>query len=41
VIIVDDQALFRTGLKTLLDSKSEFCVVGEASNVEESLRLAR
>lgn len=41
VLIVDDQVLFRTGLKTLLNSKSEFRVVGEAANGEEALRLAR
>jgi DNA-binding NarL/FixJ family response regulator len=40
VLIVDDQALFREGLRTLLSVQSEFEVVGEAGNGEEALRLA-
>jgi DNA-binding NarL/FixJ family response regulator len=40
ILIVDDQALFREGLKTLLAVQSDFEVVGEASNGEEALRLA-
>ncbi len=39
-MLVDDQALFREGLKTLLNSRPEFEVVGEASNGEEAIRLA-
>ncbi len=40
ILIVDDQALFREGLRTLLSVQSDFEVVGEASNGEEALRYA-
>jgi len=40
VLIVDDQALFREGLRTLLSVQTDFEVVGEASNGEEAIRLA-
>ena len=40
ILIVDDQALFREGLRTLLNVQPEFEVVGEASNGEEALRIA-
>jgi len=40
VLIVDDQALFREGLHTLLSVQMDFEVVGEASNGEEALRMA-
>jgi DNA-binding NarL/FixJ family response regulator len=40
ILIVDDQVLFREGLRTLLSVQPEFEVVGEASNGEEALRLA-
>jgi DNA-binding NarL/FixJ family response regulator len=40
ILIVDDQALFREGLRTLLSVQSDFEVSGEASNGEEALRLA-
>jgi DNA-binding NarL/FixJ family response regulator len=40
ILIVDDQSLFREGLKTLLSVQTDFEVVGEASNGEEALRLA-
>lgn len=39
ILIVDDQTLFRAGLKTLLSTQPELEVVGEASNGEEALRL--
>ncbi len=39
VLIVDDQTLFRAGLKTLLSTQPGFEVAGEASNGEEALRL--
>jgi DNA-binding NarL/FixJ family response regulator len=40
IIIVDDQALFREGLRTLLSVQPDFKVVGEAANGEEALRQA-
>ncbi len=40
VLIVDDQALFREGLHTLLSVQPAFEVVGEASNGEEALQQA-
>ena len=40
VMLVDDQALFREGLKTLLSVQSDFEIVAEAENGEEALRLA-
>lgn len=39
ILIVDDQSLFREGLRTLLTVQDDFEVVGEASNGEEALRL--
>ncbi len=40
VLLVDDQMLFREGLRTLLSIHSDLQVVGEASNGEEALRQA-
>jgi DNA-binding NarL/FixJ family response regulator len=40
VLIVDDQALFREGLHTLLSVQIDLQVVGEARNGEEALHLA-
>jgi len=40
LLLVDDQALFREGLHTLLSTHADFDVVGEAENGEEALRLA-
>jgi DNA-binding NarL/FixJ family response regulator len=40
VLIVDDQALFREALATLLEVQPEICVVGEAGNGEEAVRLS-
>jgi DNA-binding NarL/FixJ family response regulator len=37
VLIVDDQALFREALATLLEVRPEICVVGEAANGAEAL----
>jgi DNA-binding NarL/FixJ family response regulator len=39
VLIVDDQSLFREGLRTLLSVQPEFEVVGEAGNGEEAVQL--
>lgn len=40
ILIADDQALFREGLRTLLSVQPDFEVVGEASNGQEAVRLA-
>ena len=40
LVIADDQALFREGLRTLLSTRAEVDVVGEAANGEEVLALA-
>jgi len=37
VLVVDDQALFREGLRTLLEFREDLEVVGEAANGEEAL----
>jgi DNA-binding NarL/FixJ family response regulator len=39
IVIADDQALFREGLRTLLSTRSEVDVVGEAGNGEEVLAM--
>jgi DNA-binding NarL/FixJ family response regulator len=41
ILLVDDQPLFREGLRTLLSVHSDFDVIGEAGNGEEALRLVR
>ncbi|HWQ04497.1 MAG TPA: response regulator transcription factor [Longilinea sp.] len=38
ILIVDDQSLFREGLRTLLSVQADFEVVAEAGNGEEALR---
>jgi DNA-binding NarL/FixJ family response regulator len=40
VLLVDDQALFREGLNTLLSIHSDIEVVGEANNGEEAVQIA-
>ena len=39
LVVVDDHALFRRGLISLLEEMTEFQVVGEASNGREALGL--
>jgi DNA-binding NarL/FixJ family response regulator len=39
LVVVDDHALFRRGLVSLLDEMSEFQVVGEASNGQDALAV--
>src|SRR5215831_19074692 len=41
ILLVDDQPLFREGLRTLLSVHSDFDVVGEASNGQEAINLVR
>jgi DNA-binding NarL/FixJ family response regulator len=40
ILLVDDQALFREGLRTLLSVQPDFEVIGEAANGEEALSEA-
>jgi DNA-binding NarL/FixJ family response regulator len=40
VLLVDDQALFREGLETLLSVHSDIQVVGQASNGQEAVQVA-
>jgi DNA-binding NarL/FixJ family response regulator len=39
IVIADDQALFREGLRTLLSTRPDMDVVGEAANGEEAVAL--
>jgi DNA-binding NarL/FixJ family response regulator len=39
ILVVDDQPLFREGLRTMLSVHADFDVVGEAGNGEEAIRL--
>ena len=41
ILLVDDQPLFREGLRTLLSVHPDFEVVGEASNGREAISLVR
>jgi DNA-binding NarL/FixJ family response regulator len=41
VLLVDDQALLRAGLRVLLESEDDIAVVGEAGDGEEAISLAR
>lgn len=40
ILLVDDQTMFRDGLRVLLSSQRDFEIVGEAANGEEALRKA-
>jgi len=41
VLLVDDHAVLRAGLTALLDAEADLQVVGEASNGEDAIELAR
>lgn len=41
IAIVDDQALFRDGIRMLLESQSDMSVVAEASNGREAIAVVR
>ncbi len=40
VLLVDDHALVRLGLKTLIDDQADMHVVGEASTAQEALQMS-
>ncbi|GEM49694.1 MULTISPECIES: response regulator [Deinococcus] len=40
ILLVDDHALFRQGIKSLLESEGDIRVIGEASNGREAIRFA-
>jgi DNA-binding NarL/FixJ family response regulator len=40
ILLVDDHAMFREGVKLLLQRDARLEVVGEASNPEQALELA-
>jgi DNA-binding NarL/FixJ family response regulator len=39
ILLVEDQEMIRRGLKSLLETKSDFKVVGEASNGQQAIEL--
>ncbi|WP_431804527.1 response regulator [Microbacterium sp. bgisy203] len=41
VVLVDDQALFRAGIRMVIDSQSDLEVVGEAGDGEDGVRVVR
>ena len=41
ILIVDDHAIVREGMMALMASKPDLCVIGQASNGEQAVRLAR
>ncbi len=41
VLIADDQAMVRAGLRLILEAEDDIVVIAEASNGEEGVRLAR
>ncbi|MBI4180743.1 MAG: response regulator transcription factor [Chloroflexi bacterium] len=41
VLIVDDHPVFRGGLRSLLSTRPDFHIIGEARNGEEAISLAR
>ncbi len=40
ILIVDDHAIVREGLRALIDGKPDLCVIGEAANGATAVRLA-
>ncbi len=40
ILVVDDHAIVREGLRALLDGKPDLCVVGEADNGQVAVQLA-
>lgn len=41
ILTVDDHAMMRDGLRLILESQEDMCVVGEAQNGREAVRLAK
>ncbi len=41
ILISDDHPIFRDGLRKLLEAEPDFCVVGEAADGAEAVKLAR
>jgi two-component system nitrate/nitrite response regulator NarL len=41
IVIVDDHALFRDGLATILAAEADFEVVGQGGSADDAIRLAR
>lgn len=41
VLLADDQAMIRSGLRMILESESDLLVIGEAENGEEAIRLSK
>ena len=41
ILIVDDHALFREGLRAIIERNPRYEVVGEAGNGREALRMVR
>ena len=41
ILVVDDDALIRDGLKTLLELESDFTVCGTASNGQEAVEICK
>ena len=40
ILLADDHALFRQGMKSLLESEPDIRVIGEAGNGREAIRFA-
>jgi DNA-binding NarL/FixJ family response regulator len=41
VLLADDQAMIRSGLRMILESEADLLVIGEAENGEEAVRLSK
>src|SRR5690606_7377370 len=41
ILLIDDHPLLRQGIKQLIDMEDDMQVVGEASNANDGIRLAR
>lgn len=41
IVLADDHAIVRSGFKMIIEQQEDLCVVGEASNPDEALALAR